>query len=320
MRTPPASRLGGTGLDPCLSLDRHKVLHRHFLARVSVPGPERSPLSTEDEVLARETERQWNERLGQLVARHAAEVPRHAEGFEAWYREWAALHEHEVTPFARFLAREASLVGMALFFVAEEKVDSHFDDLMALAQIGTSGGIKLAIAQNYWDEMGNGDAERVHTTMFDTSVRHMKEEARRRGIDHDALTELPEVYANAGQLLMYGVRRPCWPRLLGALGILEYSASHRFQAMVDGCERLGVPDHAIAYQRAHIGIDEQHGEDWLRHVLVPLVQASPELIPEIAHGVVARLYVARAYYQAVHALLLSSDARASQHQEVSSYA
>jgi hypothetical protein len=314
-----APRLGGTELDPCLTLPHHKVLLAHCLCSVAGPGELRRPPPA-DEALALETERRWNQRLGHLVERHAHEVPKTAEAFHDWYRLWALMHEREVAPFTQFLARDASLTGMALFFVAEEKVDSHFDDLMALAQIGTSGTIKLAIAQNYWDEMGNGDAARVHTTMFDTSVRYMKDQLRRQGIDHDGLTEIPQVYANAGQLLMYGVRRPYWPRLIGALGILEYSASHRFQAMVDGCERLSVPDEAIAYQRAHIGIDEQHGEGWLRHVLMPLATQYPQLIPEIANGVITRLYVARAYYQAIHALLLCCDEQASLNEKVSSNA
>jgi Iron-containing redox enzyme len=298
------SRVGGVGSDACLPLASHKAMLNHYLRGFCGPGGMRHAPPA-DEAVVQDAEARWNQRLGQLVDMHANEVPREPSDFHLWYREWAHLHEKVLTPFTQYLAHEATLQEMALFFVAEEKVDSHFDDLMALAQIGTSGGIKLAIAQNYWDEMGNGDAARVHTVMFDTSVRYMKEHLTARGIDHDALTEIAEVYANATQLLMYGVRRAYWPRLIGALGILEHSASHRFQAMVDGCVRLGLPEHAYAYQRAHIGIDEQHGEEWLKKVVVPLVTQYPELIPEIASGIISRLYVARAYYQAIHSRLTS---------------
>lgn len=46
-------------------------------------------------------------------------------------------------------------------------LDARFDDLIALAQIGFSDEPKLELARNYWDEMGNGNLEDMHTRLFD---------------------------------------------------------------------------------------------------------------------------------------------------------
>lgn len=51
------------------------------------------------------------------------------------------------------------------------KVDGKFDDLIALAQLGIQDPkMKLALARNYWDEMGNGNPEDIHTTLFSISA------------------------------------------------------------------------------------------------------------------------------------------------------
>jgi len=59
-----------------------------------------------------------------------------------------------------------------------------------------------------------------------------------KGIALSIKQQFPEAYENACMLLMYGIHRHLNPRALGAMGVLEQSASPRFQAMVDGCRRL----------------------------------------------------------------------------------
>jgi hypothetical protein len=83
------------------------------------------------------------------------------------------------------------------------------------------------------------------------------------------------------------------------MGVLEQSASPRFQAMVDGCERLSVPEDVIEYQRIHIHVDADHGAEWYENVFIPLVGRSPELLREISLGVATRVRVADAYYNEI---------------------
>jgi hypothetical protein len=89
------------------------------------------------------------------------------------------------------------------------------------------------------------------------------------------------------------------PRALAAMGLMEYSAPARFQAMVDGCTRLGVPADVVLYQRIHVHVDADHGVEWLENVLVPLAHRSAGVLREIGMGALVRERVANAYYERV---------------------
>jgi hypothetical protein len=221
-------------------------------------------------------------------------LPASAAEFADWF---TALRDRHVQPeFCHYLAEEATLQEVALFFLAEELVDSRFDDLVALAQIGAAGTSKLTMAENYWDEMGEGQLERMHTRLFEHSARYMRTQLGEQHLDG---LHCPEVYENANQVLLYGIHRHLAPRALAAMGVMEYSAPDRFQAMVTGCTRLGVPADVIAYQRIHVHIDADHGEEWLNHVLVPLVQHSPTALREVSHAALIRERIGTAYYHHV---------------------
>lgn len=225
-----------------------------------------------------------------------AQLPESADGLADWF---AALRARHVQPeFCRYLAEEATLEEIALFFLAEELVDSRFDDLVAMAQIGAGDVSKLTMAENYWDEMGEGKLEQMHTRLFEHSARYMRGRLADSAVDVSGLNGM-EVYENANLVLMYGIHRHLAPRGLAAMGLMEYSAPTRFQAMVDGCSRLGVPADVIHYQRIHVHVDADHGAEWLENVLVPLAQHSPEALREIGMGALTRERVANAYYERV---------------------
>jgi Iron-containing redox enzyme len=224
------------------------------------------------------------------------ELPASGKEFLTWFDQVAEQHVQQ--DFCRYLAEEATLPELALFFLAEELVDGKFDDVMALVQTGTKGITKMTIAENYWDEMGEGDHAKVHTTLFDHSARYMRAELAKSGMEESAMV-CPEVYENAALLLMYGIHRRLNPRALGAMGVLEQSASPRFQAMVDACLRLGIPEDVIEYQRIHVHVDADHGAEWIEGVFTPLVHQSQRLRDEIARGVLTRVRVADAYYEQV---------------------
>ena len=206
--------------------------------------------------------------------------------------------------FVTFIAEEARREQIALFFLCEAQVDSKFDDLIALAQVGTSGSVKMAIARNYWDEMGNGRSHLVHTTMFDRSAQYMSQVLSGTRFDVTTIVS-PETYANANQLMCYSFYRMFNPRLIGALGILEQCAPRRFAAMIDGCTRVGVPADVVKYQKVHIAIDQKHGDEWLDQVLHPLVNKSTALMHQVCVGALTRFNVATDYYTYVTEALRS---------------
>lgn len=232
------------------------------------------------------------------------DLPQKVGDFHDWYLMWVAKQDESTDSFVTFIAEEARREQIALFFLCEAQVDSKFDDLIALAQIGTSGSVKMAIARNYWDEMGNGRPHLVHTTMFDKSAQYMNQVLSGTGFDVTTLVS-PETYANANQLMCYSVHRMFNPRLIGALGILEQCAPRRFAAMIDGCMRVGVPDDVVKYQRVHIAIDQKHGDEWLTQVLQPLVSKSIVMMHQVCIGILTRFNVATDYYTYVTEALRS---------------
>ncbi|WP_251021026.1 iron-containing redox enzyme family protein [Streptomyces sp. ISL-98] len=280
--------------DRAARLRLFKQLHAHYVAYMA--GPEEFDsiprLNADTEISAIETAwLRWED--AQVDERT---LPKTGHEFREWFLNTAA--QHTQPEFCQYLAEEATLDEIALFFMGEELVDSKFDDLMAMVQIGTQGHTKLTIAENYWDEMGEGDIEHVHTRMFEHSAKYMRAHLEKSGVDHSSL-HFPEAYENASMLLMYGIHRHLNPRALGAMGVLEQSASPRFQSMVDGCNRLGVPEDVIDYQRIHVHVDADHGAEWFEGVFVPLVDRSPELLREISLGILTRVRVANGYYQRI---------------------
>jgi hypothetical protein len=284
----------GTAPDTGVRLALMDRLHDHYTAYLGgADSFEQVPRLNGDPGIAA-VEDAW---LGWEDARvDTALLPASADGLADWFAELRARHVQPA--FCRYLAEEATLDEIALFFLAEELVDSRFDDLVALAQIGASDVSKLTMAENYWDEMGEGKLEQMHTRLFEHSARYMRSRLAESAVDVSGLNGM-EVYENANLVLMYGIHRHLSPRALAAMGLMEYSAPTRFQAMVDGCSRLGVPADVIHYQRIHVHVDADHGAEWLENVLVPLAHRSPAALREIGMGALTRERVANAYYERV---------------------
>ncbi|WP_323122558.1 iron-containing redox enzyme family protein [Burkholderia alba] len=225
-------------------------------------------------------------------------LPCDADGFARWYLDLHRRHRREVAPFFDYLAERASLEELAAYVGLEEQVDGRFDDVIALAQLGMSGDMKLALAENYWDEMGCGELGGLHTTLFAESIDAL------RGYLGADLTraEAPDAALKNGNLLMmYALRRRHVPRLLGAIAILEHTAPYRFAKVVRGLRRFDLPEPAIHYHEMHIEVDARHGRQLLNRVLLPLVAAHPDVIREVCVGCLIRFNIACDYYRAIEA-------------------
>ena len=291
-----AAAYPGDASEPNMSVRYAMATRLHAYYAAYLGGPETFgsiPRLNVDPDVAR-IEREWLRWEDEQV--DIAQLPASSAEFHDWFLALSASH---VQPdFCRYLVEDATIEEVALFFLAEELVDSRFDDLVAMVQLGSAGNMKLVMAENFRDEMGEGELAKMHTRLFDHSARYMRTKlAGRTG----ELAELncAEVVENASLTLMYAIHRHLVPRALGAMGLMEHSAPPRFTAMVDACTRLGVPDDVIEYQRVHVHVDEDHGAEWLEHVLVPLAEESPAALQEIGMGVLTRERIANAYYQRV---------------------
>ena len=186
---------------------------------------------------------------------------------------------HERLPRAyQWLAQDAQWSEVVQFLALEGGPDAGFDDLVAACQLGLSGSAKMELARNYWDEMGNGTPEAVHTTLHDRLVEAVqmpllpREELPVEALERTAL----------GGLL--ATNRWLQPEMLGALGMVELQAGPRCRMVVRAFERLGAPDAAYPFYREHAEVDPRHGRDWLEKAIAPLVTANPQWGPRVLRG------------------------------------
>jgi hypothetical protein len=294
--------MAGREPDETAKLGYLRELHSHYLLAFTLPEHSLALADVETAPRIAKIEEAWNASEEALARAVNPTLPSNADEFRDWYFALAAQHEYH--DLCDYLRNDASLLDIALFMLAEEKVDGRFDDIIALSQVGTVGVTKMTIANNFWDEMGNGNYSGVHTSMFDHSAKWMREKVvAGHDIDLDKILELPEVYANACELLMYGLQRRYILRSLASIGLLEQTAPARFSATLDGSRRLGVPADVMRYQEVHVHVDENHGREWFDGVFLPTIEANPEVAREFAIGVQIRGHVASAFYRKVQETL-----------------
>jgi Iron-containing redox enzyme len=178
----------------------------------------------------------------------------------------------------KWVARTASWEEIVTFLSLEGGPDAGFDDLVAACQIGLTGPAKMELAVNYWDEMGNGDPDAVHTTVHDRLVASIEMPTLPlAGQPTSALAR------NAfGGLL--ATNRWLQPEMLGALGLIELQAGPRCRLVLQGFDRCGAPRGAYPFYEVHAEVDPRHGKDWLDNAITPTVAARPAWSPRIVRG------------------------------------
>jgi hypothetical protein len=179
----------------------------------------------------------------------------------------------------RWIADEAPWEEALRFLALEGGPDDVFDDLVATCQIGLPlGSAKMELANNYWDEMGNGTFDDVHNVLY------------RRFVDAVDLPRVPadeqpvEALERAAVLGLVATNRALQPEMIGALGLIELEAGPHCRYVDRGLERLGASDDARAFYRMHAVVDPIHGQGWLDHAVQPLVADEPSWGPRILRG------------------------------------
>ncbi len=203
-----------------------------------------------------------------------------------------------------WLAKQASWEQLVDFLALEGGPDGGFDDLVAVCQVGLSGSAKLELAKNYWDEMGQGDASGVHTTMYEQLVE---------AIDMPTIPrpELPlEALERAALGGLLATNRWLQPEMVGALGLLELQAGPRCRLVLQAFDRLGAPDGAFPFYVEHAEVDPVHGKDWMDKAIRPLAASHEAWGPRMVKGAWWRATVNLQFFAAVRESLAEEYAAA----------
>ncbi len=289
-------RQSATWIDHAARAETHRALLALYQQHVRIPID--SALANQFHPFAcrlmRELELPWERdmlrRVHSVNDLSVGSLPAEPVAFAAWFRSSAfnhPLYEHELYSF---VACDSTRTQLEWFFRMECAGEAAFDDLVALAQVGTRGEVKMEMASNYWDEMGKGKPHAVHTHLFYRLIEGLN-------LESPDASELPwQVLAGVNVMLWSCIHRRNAFRAQGTLGAVELLAPQRCTRVVHGALRLGMKKKAVVYYGAHAIIDIGHAEGWLDHVIQPQVTAIPGSRVGIAEGLTARADASLDYF------------------------
>lgn len=220
--------------------------------------------------------------------------------FSSWIKQFVSSHRsnslHEIF---NFLSESATFEQMREFFFQESPLEMLFGDILAFMLPGVYGGVKIEFLKNYWDEVGHANDERVHRNLRAKLMDHLQ-------IKRDAyLTQFELLVREELELinlyLSLAINRAKHTQLVGVMLATELMIPNRFKYSIDGWKRLGVPDDVMVYLIEHTTVDEVHAEDWLMHVVLPIIEKNPEAHTDIMLGVLRRLTVSVAVLDKLYA-------------------
>ncbi|CAF0866554.1 unnamed protein product [Didymodactylos carnosus] len=186
--------------------------------------------------------------------------------------------------YNEFMATTADKNDLKYWLAQESTLDQKFDDILALMQVGSSGIVKLEIAKNYWDEMGNGEQGKTHTYLFELLMNELNITT-----DYIQNNLLLTSLITGNISSCYVLNKSLFYQSIGYFGVTEYLAPIRFKKVVKALERNEISEAGKQYHKLHIWIDKIHGAAWFNNVVRSMIDKQPECGIEIARGALARL-------------------------------
>ena len=212
-----------------------------------------------------------------------------------WLKKLISAHTSSIHPlYNQYLANEASKEDLAFFLAQETNLDPRFDDILAMLQIGLHGIEKMELACNYFDEMGNGNVENVHTVLFSRALKELNVD-----ISYIRSNMMLEAQASGNISACLAMSRRHYYKAIGYFGVTEYLAPRRFKHFVAAWNRNGLSITGSTYHQLHIHIDAEHANGWMNNVISPLIDSDPAIGLEIAIGALIRLNSSGHYLDAL---------------------
>jgi hypothetical protein len=202
------------------------------------------------------------------------------------------------------LENRATRGDLVTFFLSDAAVIVRFCDLVVLTMVGADDAIRGELAENLWDEMGQGRAQEQHVHLFGNLLKYAGIDLPERPLSVDDFVNNLDWSGLAGYnfYLFLCLNRRNQLRSLGALGAAESMDPAQYRRVLAGCRRVGFDDEAqLTYYASHESMDVEHGNRWLKNVLLPLVRKYPEKRYEIVLGAHMRINVTLDYYDGLAA-------------------
>jgi Iron-containing redox enzyme len=236
------------------------------------------------------------------------DIPRDTQGFISFLKYRTQTHPVMSLPLFEYLRTEADRDQLVRFFQSDYLLNTRFFDLIAIGLAGSRGEAKMEFMRNLWDEVGRGDANWVHTDLFQRVMTHAEAPlAEREAVDDMDWQGL----AGFNLYNLMGISRRHHYRYVGNMAATEMLDPPLYSKLLEGCRRVGLYDETmLAFYVDHLTTDVAHGQGWLDNVITPYVTDDPAARYEIYSGLEMRLNTCRDYHEHVYQVLTSEQSRA----------
>ena len=208
-----------------------------------------------------------------------------------WFVDQARKESPAGRRLAHFFAHEATVDHFKKFLVIDVHLNYRFYDALALAQLHFSETVKAALSRHMWDECGNGNAELAHTRQFTRALQRLQLPQ-----PHIPVWDDWRFYAAYNLYLCFGLNRRNYFKSLGSLAMPKLFNPDRDRAVIAGLGRLGFDaKNDFQYYSTHTDGGEEHGQEWLDHVIAPIVRVQPQAARELALGAALRMEYMRRF-------------------------
>ena len=229
------------------------------------------------------------------------DAPNTPEGFKKWFFDKCDQYQDSPHPLFDYIEQKAGIEGFKYLVSQEGGVHVVFADVIAAIQIGSGGLQKSEFFENFEDEIGHGDPEKFHPTMFGRLLKEL-------GIDSIEKKDLTwQALACGNYIIFLSYFRSFYHECTGYLGFLEALTSARFAKISRGGARLGISDLAMTYHAEHSELDIEHTAGWVNSIIMRDIAENPAAAEKVARGVLVREEISRRYWDALLEGCLKAD-------------
>ena len=189
---------------------------------------------------------------------------------------------------SRYVAKKASLDQLREFLVHKSIYQLKEADPHTWAIPRLNGRAKAALVEIQADEYGGGRPDRMHSAMFARTMRGLGL-ADRYGSYADVVPAIS--LASVNLMSLFGLNRRLRGAIAGHLAIYEMTSSQPNRLYGNGFRRHGYGPDVTAYFDEHVEADAVHEQIAGRDLAGGLVEAEPELLPDVLFGATAVLAI-----------------------------
>lgn len=195
-----------------------------------------------------------------------------------------------------FMKTDASRPQIIKYFTTDYALNMRFYDLIVLSLVGIDEDVRMEVAHNFWDEMGQGNPARTHVRLYRDLLEYLQiEDAPEKFVDALGWEGL----SGYNLLLYFTFNRREYFRSIGALAITELSDPEQYAKLLSGCRRVGIGNDQpsiLDYYSEHVEVDALHGDGWIDNVIVPVLRRYPGEARSVLEGAAMRLNSSKAYW------------------------